>query len=367
MGRVVDKRGYEPDTAIPPGDTLKETIDALGMDQTELALRMGRPLKTINEIIHAKTAITPQTAMELERVLGAPARFWMRLELDYQGTLARIQEREEIVHDLPLLSRFPYGEMAKLGWVRAVRNLEDRVAELRSFFGVATLARVPLVAEAAFRKSQKRQASPEALSAWLRKGELEAQRIETGPYSRDGFTAALREVRGLTLERPSEASVRLRELCAENGVAVVYVPHLQGTYANGASRWLGNKALIQLSLRHRYEDIFWFTFFHECGHILKHGKKAEFIDMDGDVRSAQEQEADAFAQNTLIPPGAYRLFCLAGNFSLSSVTRFSRHLSVSPAIVVGRLQHDKLLPPSHLNGLRKQLVWTPGRLSVPKG
>lgn len=359
MERVAENRGFEPDIAIPPGETLKESLDALGMTQAELALRMNRPLKTINEIIKGKTAITPQTAVELERVLRAPAHFWLRLEMDYQTALARQKEREEMAGDLLLLSRFPYLEMAKLGWVKRVVDRAARVAELRSFFGVVTLSRVRLVEEAAYRKSQKKQASPEALSAWIRKGELDAQGIETKTFDEAGFLRTLAGIRGLTRAPIAEASARLRELCAACGIAVVYVPHLTGTYANGATRWLTPaKALIQLSIRHRYEDIFWFTFFHECGHILKHGKRERFIDMDGDARSSEEAEADAFARDTLIPPDRYRQFGAIGPFSSERVTQFASTVGVSPAVVVGRLQHDKLLPPTHLNHLRRQLKWT---------
>ena len=67
---------YMPDNVSPPGDTLLETIETLGISQSELAERMGRPKKTINEIIKGKTAVTPDTALQLERVLGVPASFW---------------------------------------------------------------------------------------------------------------------------------------------------------------------------------------------------------------------------------------------------------------------------------------------------
>lgn len=358
MERIADSRGFEPDIAVPPGEALKESIDALGMSQAELALRMNRPQKTINEIIKGKAAITPQTAVELERVLRAPAPFWLRLEMDYQTALARQKEREEIAEDLRLLNHFPYLEMAKLGWVEHVAGKAEQVAELRSFFGVVTLSRIRLVEEAAYRKSQKKQASAEALSAWLRKGELDAQSVETSAFDRDGFFSALAEIRGLTRGPIAEASVLLRKLCAACGVAVAFVPHITGTYANGATRWLtATKALVQLSIRHRYEDIFWFTFFHECGHILKHGKRACFIDMQGDTPSDEEAEADAFARDVLIPPDRYRSFRTLARFSGENVVQFAADVGVSPAIIVGRLQHDTLLPPTHLNHLRRQLKW----------
>jgi addiction module HigA family antidote len=358
MERVDENRGFEPEIAVPPGETLKESIDALGMSQAELALRMNRPQKTINEIIKGKAAITPQTAIELERVLRVPAHFWLRLEMNYQTALARQEQLAEIKKDLQLLEKFPYLEMSKHGWVDSVKDKAARVAALRSFYGVVTLGRVQLVEQAAYRKSQKKEASPEALSAWLRKGELDAQRIQTAEFDRNAFVSALSEIRELTRDDIRPASERLRELCAANGVVVTFVPHLAGTYVNGVARWLtATKALIQLSIRYRYEDIFWFTFFHECGHILKQRKKEVFIDMTGDVQSDDEAQADAFARDTLIPAADYRRLCALQPFSAEKIELFATSIGISPAIVVGRLHHDGLLPQNHLNHLRRKLKW----------
>lgn len=81
---VMNSKAY-PDTAIPPGEYLREEIEARGITQKELARRMGRPLNTINEIIHGKKSITAETALQLEEAMPEiPARFWLNLETDYQ-------------------------------------------------------------------------------------------------------------------------------------------------------------------------------------------------------------------------------------------------------------------------------------------
>ncbi len=359
MTEIMKDRGYTPDIAIPPGETLLEAIEALGMSQTELAQRMGRPLKTINEIIKGKAAITPQTATELERVLGTPARFWLRLEMDYQEALARLKDQEAIEKDRPLLKRFPCSEMAKLGWIPPSRREKEKVHILRSFLGVATLSTLPNVEVAAYRKAKKVEATPEALSVWLRRGELLAQELDTAPFSNTGFSEALQEIRRLTRGPLKAAIKKMVELCAENGVAVVFVPHLPGTYVNGATRWLkSDKALVQLSIRKRVEDIFWFTFFHECGHILLHGKRDCFIDMDEDARSAKEKEADEFARDLLLPPKAFRRFSDSGRFDTINVQSFAKRVGVCDAVVVGRLQHEnKVSYKSILNHLKRTLDW----------
>jgi addiction module HigA family antidote len=88
---------FIPDYAIPPGETLLDTIKALGMPQAELAERTGSPKKTINKIIKGKAPITPDTALQLERVLGvSAAAFWNNLEKNYRETLARLAEQERL-------------------------------------------------------------------------------------------------------------------------------------------------------------------------------------------------------------------------------------------------------------------------------
>ena len=82
------------DLPIPPGEVLAEELNARGMTQKELATRLGRPAQAINEIIKAKKAITPETAIGLEQVLGIDAQFWTHIEADYRLTLARNRDRE---------------------------------------------------------------------------------------------------------------------------------------------------------------------------------------------------------------------------------------------------------------------------------
>ncbi len=330
------------------------------MSQAELAKRANRPEKTISEIITGKTAITPETALDFERVLGIPARFWNNLERNYKETKARLASEEALASQSKYLKAFPYGAMAKLGWVKETRSTSARVAELLSFFGVCSLDRVG-VRGAAFRVGQRDKASECALAAWLRKGELDARQTRTKPYEAKEFANRLSEIRSLTRQRIESSQHQLCHLCAGAGVAVVFVPHLPGTYANGATKWLTPvKALIQLSLRYKWDDVFWFSFFHEAGHILKHGKRAVFVEGKKTKKTQEEREADRFAADLLIPPKDYQSFIRDTKFAGSRIESFARRLGVAPSVVVGRLQHDGLVPPTHLNGLRSKLTWVTG-------
>jgi addiction module HigA family antidote len=359
---------YRPDSVSLPGETLQEVLNERQMTQAELAERMGRPKKTINEVIQGKSAITPETALQLERVLGLPAGFWNNLERNYREHEARTEEEERLASSGEWLRKIPIRKMAELGWIEKREDEVGQARELLNFFGIASPERwrdVFELPQASFRHTAAFESGTGSLAAWLRKGALEGQQIECQAFDRDRFRAVLVEARQLTREPPGVFSEVLVECCASAGVAVTLVPELPGCRANGATRWLSpRKALIQLSLRYRWADVFWFSFFHEAAHVLLHGKREVFIEgedgVPGEAVEQKEREADRFAAQHLIPPGALerlRPHAQAERLSKSRVQAFANEMGIHPGIVVGRLQHEGWLPHTHLNGLRIRLAW----------
>lgn len=362
---MVNKKNdqYNPDYAVPPGETLLEIIESRGMSQTQLAERTHRPKKTISEIINGKTAITSETAIQFEHVLDVPAKFWMNLENNYRGTLARLEEQERLVAQQEWLKTVPVKVMIEKGWVKKRSEVVEQFKEVLIFFGVASVEGWKgywgnLLKSAAFRQSKAFISDSSAVATWLRQGEREAQNIQCDEFSSTKFKKVLSDIRLLIGQSPAVFVPAIIKLAASAGVAVVFVSEVPKCRVHGATRWLNsNKALIQLSLRYRTDDHLWFTFFHESGHILKHGRKAIFLEGEFDNEQA-EAEADAFASDFLIPPKEYARFCLVGDFCQDSVRMFSKRLGIAPGIVVGRLQHGKVIPYSHLNGLKRQFTWS---------
>ena len=363
MSDVV-RNQYVPDYVSPPGDVLLETLQERGMTQAELAERMGRPKKTINEIVRGKAAITPETALQLERVLGPPASFWNRYEQLYRQHLAERKEREVLENQVEWLQGFPVRAMVERGWIRSCGNELSQLYELLNFFGVASPEQWEKVCKrslVAFRKARTSQSNVKSLSAWLRRGEIQAGNIDCEPYESDRFRQTLINIRELTLKPPEEFEPELIRLCASTGVAVTFVPQLPQCGISGATRWLRpDKALLQLSLRYKTDDQLWFTFFHEAGHILLHGKRDVFLeddDMDGDDK---ELEADGFAAKILIPSARMKGFLRTsrpGHISIDAIESFASDIAIAPGIVVGRLQHDRNLPFRHGNRLKRRLAW----------
>jgi len=354
---------YKPDYAVLPGDTLREALDSLSMTQRDLASRMGRPLKTINEIIKGKASITPDSALQLERILGIPASFWLNLERNYREVLARKKDEERLRTEVAWIRQFPLRAMAKAGWVRTLKSKLEQAQELLQFFGVATPEQwrgLWTDVGVAYRKSAIFKRDPGAVAAWLRKGELEAQRLHCQAYDPDRFRKALANIRGLTLRPPEVFQPETRRLCAEAGVAVVFVPELPRLCISGASRWLSpTKGLIQLSLRYRSDDHLWFSFFHEAAHLLLHGKRQLFID-DGIEKEGLEAEANVFASNFLIPPPAFKRLMNSTPVTEAAILRVAREIGIAPGIIVGRLQHESIILFSECNHLKKRFEWASG-------
>jgi len=107
-----------------------------------------------------------------------------------------------------------------------------------------------------------------------------------------------------------------------------------------------------ITIRGKWADIFGFSLFHEIGHILLHKRPA--VILEDDSNDQREKEADAFAADALIPPEAYKQFVERGRFYSRDIKSLAQTVGIHPGIVVGRLQHEKLLPPHYYNDLRER-------------
>ena len=349
---------YNPDYAVVPGEILEETLEARNIKKVDLAERCSLSPKTVSQIISGKAPITPGTAIQLERVLGVSANIWNNLEANYRLFQARKGSHIELSKHEDWLKKFPLKELTKRGVIRRKSDPAETIDQLLDFFGVGSIpaweAKFKQL-QVSFRFSPSFRSSPESVAAWLRIGELRAEEVECAPYITVKFKEALREIRGLTAEDPRIFEPKMKQLCAESGVVLVFVAELPGTHLSGATRWVeANKALMMLSLRYHSDDQFWFTFFHEAGHVLLHGKKSIFLDEEDMEMNEEENQANKFATGILIPPNMYSAFLEKREFATLSVQQFAQTWGIAPGIVVGRMQHDRIVPwQSRLNHLKR--------------
>ncbi|MEV7388084.1 ImmA/IrrE family metallo-endopeptidase [Streptomyces sp. NPDC091215] len=362
---------YDPDSARPPGETLKDQLDALGIPQADLARRTGLSTKHINQIVQGTAVLTPETALLLERTTKIPASMWNQLEAAWRTHVTRDEEFKRLSKRIDWLDKFSMSELAKRKILPTKEKTVENLQLLLEFFGVAD----PEVAEdlwrsyrTAFRRSTVLETNDYATAVWLREAEVEARKLDCEPFDRVALTALLPRLRALTVEEPETWRRQISSLCAQAGVAVVFIPAPPRSHVSGATRWLApDKVGVALSDRFKKDDHFWFTVFHELAHVLLHGKRLTFLDntdrkdeltSEGD---RSEEEANAFAAETLIPPehaASYRRL-VSRPMPFSKIEAFAHQAGIAPGIVVGRLQHDGALEWTHGNKYKRTVQIIP--------
>jgi HTH-type transcriptional regulator / antitoxin HigA len=362
---MTDTLLYRPARVSPPGSTLAALLEERGIAQAELARRMHRPENAVSEIILGKKEITHDTALELERVLGSPAHFWLSREARYREFLARERDASRADSRMQWLNNLPLKTLQAQGHLPSGRLTASFKATLidaaLKFFGVASpegweqqYSRV----QAAFRRANPaKQTDNAAITAWLRLGELAAEKVQTPSYIEATLLQLLPQMRRLSMGSAADISAQLPKLCAQAGVVLVFVPPMPGTHVSGVARWLGERPLVQLSLLGKFNDMFWFSFFHEIAHILKHPKRSVFLD-DASAglatQSKEEQEADHFAAQILISSEQRKQLAQTPH-TFSAIKAFARSIGIHPAIVVGSLMHESSIGYGHpLCKLREQ-------------
>lgn len=347
MSKKTTLYNFKPNWAIHPGEIIIDYIQYYGWTQREFAERTGLHENTISKIIKGEDRITPEIAERFARVFGMKASFFMNLQVLYDESLPRQIRAEEVEKEKEILKKLSYPEMVKLGWLPKTIKIEEKLKNLYGFFGIASLSNLLKVGVGAiaFRKKETDGFSPETLALWLRKGELECLNLEIPEFDKKKLENNLDKIRNLTLRPFDEIKKELKEILLECGVILSYTPKLKNSCVSGASRWHGKNILVQISDSGKKEDIFWFTLFHELGHVLKHlsnKKKISFVDLENEEENQYEIEADAFAKEILIPNSLYQDF-IKTKFSEIDIENFSQEIGVNTGILVGRLCKEGLM------------------------
>jgi HTH-type transcriptional regulator/antitoxin HigA len=355
---------FQPQWTSSPGETIADILRERSLSVVDFAQQVGLTLDDARALIDGRLAITIGIARRLRDNLGASVTFWMARDRDYRDDAARTHSEEN-----SWLRELPLRDMVRFGWIAPTPRPQDAMTACLRYFGVPSVAAwreiySGLHAQVAFRTSPSIDSQPAAVAAWLRKGQVEAEQITCGEWNPSAFQESLRVIRGLTrLKDPKRFLPSLRQVCAKYGVAVVIVRAPSGCRASGATWFLSpEKAVLMLSFRFLMDDQFWFTFFHEAGHLLLHSERTLFLErnlfLEGmdEKPTAEEKEASEFAGKVLVPADLAPELAKLGS-EARRVIRFASKVGVSPGIVVGQLQYLKLLRPNQLNSLKRRFVW----------
>ena len=356
--------GLDPRWASAPGATIESALSERGLSRSDFAKLTGLQNDEVQSLLAGDLRITVDFARRLAKVVGASATFWLTRDAQYLEDRARVEADR-------WSQRLPIAQMASFGWVAKPKTWQERISLSLDFFGVADVQTWKTrydrqVAATHYRTSPSFDLESPATTVWFRAAERVVDaRAEIAEFDRDGFASALAAARHMTRQRDPENFIpALVSTGAAHGVHIVVVRAPSGCTASGASRIYSGRPLIQLSARYLTDDHFWFTFFHEAGHVISHPLDRGFIDiLEAEDDDKFEQEANDFSTECLLGPDGARL-CQSGRhrWSHRDVVREAAHLGVAPGVLVGQLQHAGVVSKNHLNRLKRRYAWEGVRL-----
>lgn len=345
-----------PDWASPPGATIVDVLEERGITRDVFAKRMSQSRTEIDALLSGKRTISIGTARVLSNVLGPSPEFWLMRDYHYRESANRLHGTSQ-----SWLSELPVKHMIRQGWIP--QKPQDLVAACLRFFDTPTIAawsnKYTTGQLATYRMSQAHAKNLAAVAAWLRRGEIEAEHINCAEWNPSTLKSSLGKLRSLTRQSdPQNFLPTLVKECAAAGVAVVLVRAPQGCPASGAA-WFRSpsQAVIAPSFRFLSDDHFWFTVFHEIGHLILHSKTKLHLEGTGADPDQLEREANDFAANALVPPDMQPELLMLTSDS-RDIQRFAKRVGVSPGIIVGQLQHHGILTHAQQNRLKRRYTWT---------
>lgn len=348
---------FQPNWASMPGDTISDILIQKKLSLVDFANEMDSSLDNIKELLHGFVSINFEIANKLVDVLGASVDFWLKREATYRSSVIRLKDHEEKkwIQDLPVK------DMVRFGWIA---NANDLASKCLQYFNVPDVwtwksKYKDLTAMTSFRKSTTIQSRPGAVSAWLRQGEILSQTIDCKPWNPERLKNSLEYLRPLTkIKDPKVFIPRLKGFCSDCGIALVVIPTPTGCTASGATMFVSaEKAIILMSFKYLSDDHFWFTFFHEAGHLILHSNKHLFIEYDDNERESEEEmQANNFSAEFLIP-ASLKIRLKNMPITEDNIKKLSMDAGVSLGIVVGQLQKQQRISYEKWNFYKKRYKW----------
>ena len=346
---------HDGKVAFHPGYYLKEIVEDSGLTQEDFAKRLDTTPKNLSILIRGEQSLSVDISMKLSRMLGTSITYWLNLQSAFDAMMAEFKSEEELEEEVKVLKRIGYGYFREnYGLPELPRQIKKQTEEARNFLQVSTLTVFKKEDMAvSFRRSIKDLTEDDTIKAnvMVQIATNMALKADVPKFNKTKFEAAIDYV--LTLTANHKDFYRLiKDAFAEAGVVLVLLPNLPGSKINGATKKIGDNIMLMVNDRRLYADTFWFTLFHEIGHIMNGDYGISFEKERGE----NEKEADRYAQDQLIPQIQYREFVKEGMFDLNSIKKFAKKIDRDPGIVLGRLQNDKIVSYAdrELNSLRQK-------------
>ena len=353
---------FAPDWLSPPGDTIKDALAYHRLSSEVLGEALGLSSLVTVHLLTGEVPIDAGLATGLATTLGGTESFWLKREGLYRDRLNQAPPTENFLEFSEFKAALPLKDMRNFGWLQNLANGGEGDEAIKAFFedtpGAWMQSGPSLAAQVRFRTSSAHATNPAAVAAWLRQGVRAARRVTCAPWKPERLRAALPDIRALVrIKKPATFFPRLVEIGRASGVAIVFVRTPNGCRASGATHFESpDKAVLQLSFRYRSDDHFWFTVFHEIGHLLLHPTSPLFLEGQDYEVTEEESEANRFAADVLIPaefegdiesiPLDFRVYA-----------RLAKRIGISTGVLVGQMQNRGFLKHNQMNSLKERYNW----------
>ena len=336
---------YNDKIAFHPGYYLKELVDESGLTQEDFAKRLGTTPKNLSILIRGEQSLSIDIATKLSRMYGTTIAYWLNLQQAYDEKLAEIQSEEELKLEREVFKLVDYNYFrTHFGLPDLPRRVDEQIKCVREFLSVSSLTVLEEENLAVnFRSYSEKLSRSNTVNAnvMVQIGINQTVKTETPKYNKKKFEKAVSFALTQTKNHSGFFPV-IKEAFGEAGVVLVALPNLKNSGINGATKRVDGKIMLLVNDRRHYADTFWFTLFHEIGHILNGDLGVSFHD-------EAEDEADHYAQMKLIPQERYEEFIQQHQyFDETIICQFAEEINRDPGIVLGRLLRDKLVPETNM-------------------
>lgn len=323
---------YKDKVAVHPGYYIKEIIDESGLTQADFAKRLGTTPKNLSILVRGEQSLSVDMANKLSRMLGTSITLWLNLQQAYDQMTAEFMCMEELEKERETFSLIDYGYFRDYYGLPALpRKVDEQIEQVRRFLSVASLTVLEAQDLAVDFRSYKEKMSRSNIvnsNVMLQIAINETLNADTPAFDKKKFENCIDYV----LKQTNNHDGFLPAIKAEfekAGVYLVVLPNIKNSGISGATKRINGKVMIFVNDRRHYEDTFWFTLFHEIGHVLNGELGAS---------SERESEADNYARQMLIPEEEYIDFVMnRDSFDEKSIREFADSIDRDPGIVLGRL------------------------------
>ena len=349
-----------------PGKLLLSEITKLGMKQKELAIRTGMSEKHISTIINGTKTISVSFARKLDIALGDEIGTWAKHQADYDNYMAQLEEENGITKEETSVYKGLkdiVDHFLDIGIMHNHCGEAAKILQLRKILRINSLTVIPQITYNAVYRAQistNTAVDPYILFAWQRMCELQTETAFIDvPFDSKKLTESIPEIKKQMFEKNVMTMIaNLKSIFAKCGIAFDIVYHFRGAPVQGFIKQTDDgKVILCVTIRGKSADKFWFSLFHEVGHLLNGDLNTRFVDFDT-VKTEIEDKADSFARDTLIDPTLYKALVTSGKYhSLEDIKKFSAFAGVPHWIVIGRLHKDEWLDWSYFAHETPSFEW----------